>query len=318
MPSSARRYVTIRARASSACVALASIGLVACASHDVARDRVTGAAALTIATTPLALSSDALGHDVVLRVAYPARHGRYPLVIVAPGSAAGNELYSRLTDHWATRGYVVLQLTVPDPNTAATSNRIGDVELVLDSLDEVERRIPALRRSLDRAHIAVAGHDAGAWTALALAAQNRDAARITALVLLDVPTRAGKSPASSWLGISKPTFALTATYDRLAPPRSQSANSSASPRYPPRRIISSRCAISIRASAICSAIMGIMIRRGRPITPPSRRCKTRVPPFSMHIYEIKRPARSGSPKPTGPISSTAAVGSRCNERVAFV
>jgi hypothetical protein len=200
------------------CVALVSIGLVACAGHDVARDRVTGAAALPVSSTPnLVLSSDALGHDVPLRVVYPSRRGFYPLVVVAPGSASGDEVYARLTDHWATRGYVVLQLTDPDPDAGGASRRMADVRLVLDSLDQIEQRIPALHRSLDRAHIAIAGHDAGVSTALALASERRDDARIGALVLIDVPARTGKPPASAWLSIAKPTFALTAAANRPAP-----------------------------------------------------------------------------------------------------
>jgi predicted dienelactone hydrolase len=51
-------------------------------------------------------------------------------------------------------------------NPAAAANRARDISLVLDSLDEVERQIPALQGKMDRARIGVGGHSFGAMTAM--------------------------------------------------------------------------------------------------------------------------------------------------------
>jgi dienelactone hydrolase len=204
---------------------LAAATATACGGHGAVHDRVTGDAAVATAATDLVLGSAALGHDVPVRVVHPARRGRYPLVIIAPGSVAASGAYARLIDHWASRGYVVTQLTDPDPSVPGTVGRMQDVEFVLDSLDDIEKRIPALRHGIDRAHVALAGHDVGGWTALGLGGLKRDDPRIAALVLLDDPgtNRAGKPVVAPWLGTSKPTFVVTGARGDLGPARRPTA-----------------------------------------------------------------------------------------------
>jgi len=224
MPSLSPLRALLR-RAPLTLLGLAIAALAACGGHGAVQDRVTGESALVTAASDLVLSSASLGHDVALRVVRPARRGRYPLVIIAPGSAAANGAYARLIDHWASRAYVVVQLTDPDPSGPGAVGRMQDVEFVLDSLDEIEHRIPALRHGIDRSKVAVAGHDVGGWTALGLGGLKRDDPRISALVLLDDPgaSHAGKPVVAPWLGTSKPTFVVTGARGDLGPARRPTA-----------------------------------------------------------------------------------------------
>jgi pimeloyl-ACP methyl ester carboxylesterase len=117
--------------------------------------------------------------------------------------------YGPLADHWAARGFVVIQPThldsatlglgPDDPRTPRIWRyRIEDLVRVLDELDRIEAVVPGLAGRLDRDQIAVAGHSWGATTASALLgarvlgddAVDADA-RVTAGVLLAVAGTGG-------------------------------------------------------------------------------------------------------------------------------
>lgn len=129
------------------------------------------------------------GKDLQVRVNYPTENGRYPVIAFSHGAGGSKECCSELVRHWAAHGYVVIQMTHadslrlrreqgdPTPPTQALAgavrqlgrpeNRQGrtdDVKFVLDSLGEIENRIPALKGKLDASRIGVGGHSAGALT----------------------------------------------------------------------------------------------------------------------------------------------------------
>jgi dienelactone hydrolase len=147
-------------------------------------------------------------------------------------------MYSRLTDHWASRGYVVLQPTHRDSASlgfqtegrgleqmlGVIRSRILDMRFVLDSLDAIESRIPALKGRIDREKIVAAGHSMGGFTAMSVAGLRlrdpRSGAvlafeepRYDALLLIGDPGNMALLPDEPWGTIAKPTFVATGTND---------------------------------------------------------------------------------------------------------
>lgn len=140
-------------------------------------------------TREMALRDAPRNKDLQVRIHYPAEDGSYPVIAFSHGAGGSKECCSELARHWASHGYVVIQMTHADslrlrreqgdrtPAAQALAgavrqlgrpeNRQGrtdDVKFVLDSLGEIEKRIPALKGKLDSTRIGAGGHSAGALT----------------------------------------------------------------------------------------------------------------------------------------------------------
>jgi predicted dienelactone hydrolase len=122
--------------------------------------------------------------DVLVRYPQPASPrtaASWPLIVFSPAAGASGAAFPDLTAHWASHGYVVVAPThddAPRPGRPGPERvrfdvqqleRLADVELVLDSLDQIERKMSGFhgRRAshIDRERIGIAGHAAGALTA---------------------------------------------------------------------------------------------------------------------------------------------------------
>lgn len=136
-------------------------------------------------------------------VAKPA-DGPFPLIVFSHGMGASKDGFPALSTYLATHGYIVVHPTHADsilldkhnadeevephtgrprPKLRDLSNvkrpkltdvdpydRVADISLVYDSLDTIEQsiedlRLPDGRGKIDRNHLGVAGHSAGAMTA---------------------------------------------------------------------------------------------------------------------------------------------------------
>ena len=102
--------------------------------------------------------------------------------------------------------------------------RVTDMSLVLDALDEVERRIPALAGRLDRQHLIAAGHSVGTQIAMVvtgLRVRNpmteevlqSDETRSGLLIMLSDPGKMAMMPAETWIGSGVPTLLSTGSDD---------------------------------------------------------------------------------------------------------
>lgn len=125
---------------------------------------------------------------------------KLPLIIFSHGAGGSSDAFSELSEHWAGHGYVVIHPTHSDslklrrksgedlsalradPDQLRRNvnivDRIADIRLILDSLEKIEAKFAPLKRGeegrIDRAHMAIAGHSAGAYTAqVALGAKIR-------------------------------------------------------------------------------------------------------------------------------------------------
>jgi predicted dienelactone hydrolase len=140
----------------------------------------------------LVLHDSKRSKDLHVRVFYPEQTGKYPVIVFSHGAGGSQTCCDALTRHWASYGYITIQPTHEDSalqrrNTGEENIRFPpavrealkkpelwegrprDISFVLDSLSSLERRIPGLAGKIDAAHIGVAGHSMGSYTAEAIA-----------------------------------------------------------------------------------------------------------------------------------------------------
>jgi dienelactone hydrolase len=118
--------------------------------------------------------------NLELRVTYPQQRGKYPVILFSHGATGSKDVYQPLATYWASFGYVVVQPThldsykyggrIADRTTIsrAWKDRVDDVVFILDSLGDIEKRLPD-GVTIDGDRIAVAGHSYGAITSQMIA-----------------------------------------------------------------------------------------------------------------------------------------------------
>jgi predicted dienelactone hydrolase len=176
-------------------------------------EATTGATAPVVSVKPVVLPAPGRGDDLQVRVSAPVTGRDLPIIVFSHGYGWSMDGYAPLADHWAARGFAVLQpthldsrtlgLPADDPRTPRIWRiRVEDLTRVIDGLDLLEASVPGLGGRLDRSRIAVAGHSWGAQTAsMLLGARVLDSEgvpgedlsdpRVTAGVLLALTGRGG-------------------------------------------------------------------------------------------------------------------------------
>jgi predicted dienelactone hydrolase len=201
----------------------------------------------------LVLHDAARNKDLHVRIFYPSEgpDGPYPVIVFSHGAGGSDTCCDVLTRHWAGYGYVTLQPTHDDSaqqrrangdsdagflqavrdalkNPALWESRPRDISFLLDSLPEIERRVPALKGRMDARRIGMSGHSMGAFTTEVIVG-----ARI------DLPSRPGASFADpriraalalspqgpgqfgftddSWDAVKLPYMGMTGSLDSLGP-----------------------------------------------------------------------------------------------------
>jgi predicted dienelactone hydrolase len=126
------------------------------------------------------LHDEARNRNIPLKIYYPDAAGPFPVIVFSHGALASKDAYSGLGRYWASFGYVSvhpshadsvadsgfrgnLKAAIGDPR--AWEDRPRDVSFVLDALAHVASFAPQLAGKLDLAHVGVAGHSFGAYTA---------------------------------------------------------------------------------------------------------------------------------------------------------
>ncbi|HEX6347477.1 alpha/beta hydrolase family protein [Umezawaea sp.] len=162
---------------------------------------------------PVVLPTPGRGDDLLVRVSAPTTGDALPVIVFSHGFGSSLDGYAPLVDHWAARGFVVLQpthldsrrlgLTPDDPRYPEIWRiRVEDLSTVVDRLAVLEAALPGLAGRVDHGRLAVAGHSWGAQTAsVLLGARVLDAdghpgedatdPRVKAGVLLAVPGAGG-------------------------------------------------------------------------------------------------------------------------------
>ena len=185
--------------------------------------------------------------ELHLRVFYPNEPGPYPVILFSPDEGDAGSCCEALTRHWASYGYVTLEPRHGGPAVRDVSgreenksslkalrealkeptlwqSRVQDVSFVLDSLSELQNRIPTLAGKIDAEHIGVGGRSMGAFAAVAVGGAFIDLPghpavsfadpRVKAILLLS-PQGPGEFgfTSRSWDHIKLPLLSVTGSLD---------------------------------------------------------------------------------------------------------
>jgi predicted dienelactone hydrolase len=184
----------------------------------------TNTATPTISIAPITLTSLSRPVPLQLRLTIPTTGTSLPIILLSHGHGASNNLsslngYAPLADFWAAHGFAVIQpthlssrsLSLPKETPGAPffwRERVDDMKMILDQLDEIEKAVPFIESRLAHDRIAVVGHSLGGHTASVLLGMRLNdpetdevidlsEPRIKAGVLLAVPGDGGDS-LSEW------------------------------------------------------------------------------------------------------------------------
>ncbi len=110
--------------------------------------------------------------ELSVRVMYPDAEGPFPVIVFSTGMFCTPQLYDRITDHWVSHGYIVVQ-----PNHMDSPNREGkipmeallnifptrmrDVSFLAGSLEEIEAGV-GIDGRMSKDQLGIAGHSFGA------------------------------------------------------------------------------------------------------------------------------------------------------------
>jgi len=199
------------------------------------------------ASKSITLHDSARNKDLPVRVTYPNAPGKVPVIVFSHGAGGSGDGYRGLTEHWASNGYICLQPTHEDSiqlrlqagdrirsrrdvledadNPQRWTARVKDIELILDSFDQIEKLVPEIKGRLDRSHIGVGGHSLGALTSSLIGGaaiqipgnglQSFKDTRAQAILLLSPqgPFLNGFTN-DSWKDLRAPTMLMTGSRDR--------------------------------------------------------------------------------------------------------
>ena len=156
--------------------------------------------------------------DLTLRITYPEADGPFPVILFAHAVRRSRDDFKPLAEHWAANGYVVLQADHADTGRMGADwrDRARDMSFMIDSLGEIESKVPKLASKMDATRIGAGGHLIGAYAACALAGMkgtgfgpgNETAdfmdPRVDAVLLLGPHGRGQELNEKSWEEIDKP------------------------------------------------------------------------------------------------------------------
>jgi hypothetical protein len=156
----------------------------------------------------VSLSTPDAERQLPLRIVYPERGGPFPVIILSHGTFSSGKKYDRVATHWAE----------------VRRTRVADMSRVLDALDEIEARIPALQGRMNRQSLIAAGHSFGTQVAMLVTGlriknptndviTEADEHRFNLLILLSDPGKMALMPEQMWQGSTVPTFMVTGDED---------------------------------------------------------------------------------------------------------
>ena len=173
-----------------------------------------------------------------LRITFPDGGDSLPVILWSHGLFGTKTDYSPLTDHWTENGYICIRpdhsdsralherrMSVKDPEVFKDwRNRPKDLSFILDSLHEIESRIPELRGRIDAKRAGAGGHSYGAHTTQLLAgalihegANNgrRSYAdeRLAAFLIVSPQNLMNEFDVHSWRALERPCMFITGTKD---------------------------------------------------------------------------------------------------------
>jgi predicted dienelactone hydrolase len=189
---------------------------------------------LKIATVPELVLHDAKRKkNLRVRINYPQEGGPFSVIVFSHGAWGSKDGHVMLTELWASHGYITIQPDHADSRALGVKvgdqsvfrewqSRPADVSFILDSLAEIETKVPALKGKLEAKRIGMSGHSYGANTAQLVGGakvyfgnQERSYAdpRVTAVALLSGQGPGEMLTEKSWEHFTKPFLVMTGSRD---------------------------------------------------------------------------------------------------------
>ena len=237
----------------STCLAQAEAG----AAEGVAVRDMARPGLLAVETIDLELkrAQEGAAGSLPVRIHFPKAGGPYPVVLFSHGFGGNKESFAPIGQHWASHGYVVIHPSHADGlgrqemgagggerdatsgrgrrsgllgslnDPASISGRVGDLVLVLDSLDALPKLAPGLVDKVDAKAIAAVGHSFGAYTAMLLGGVTVDLGKEKGKTFFDERVKcilpisaqgAGQQGLTekSWDALKIPMMTITGTRDQ--------------------------------------------------------------------------------------------------------
>jgi predicted dienelactone hydrolase len=173
--------------------------------------------------------------DLRVTVSFPGEGGPFPVIVFSHGAGGNGSYPYPLTRFWTSHGYVCIHPTHADSvslgrgaslsGPVAWENRARDLSFVIDSLDEIVAKIPALAGKMDAGRIGVAGYSYGGHSAQLLGGATLEATdggkprslsdpRPLAFLLLSGPGAGAREfTEQSWKSWTRPLMAVTGSLD---------------------------------------------------------------------------------------------------------
>lgn len=186
---------------------------------------------LQIASKTGEIRREGRSRPIEYRVTYPVAQGQFPLIVFSHGWRGSKEGYKPLAEHWAKRGYTVLQPTFTDSfqylprsewrnafNTQGGrafenwDERAEDVKFLIANL----ARLPEIKGRYDLTKLGIGGHSFGSQTSILLGGggpERYDQAGAKALLLLSPQGKSLLMTERNLGSVSIPTLSVTGSND---------------------------------------------------------------------------------------------------------
>jgi len=205
----------------------------------------------------LSLKDPARQKELSYKVYYPGTGGPYPVILFSHGFGGNKDAFGSIGKHWASYGYVVIHPSHDDglgqrrtaPGSASDDkpaaqprpggllsglnnpekigDRVADLVLILDKLDDLSKSAPGLNGKIDARSIGVGGHSFGAYISMLIGGVTVDLGKDKGKSFYDkrvkciLPISAqgtGQQGLTdkSWEALKLPMMTITGTRDRGA------------------------------------------------------------------------------------------------------
>jgi len=181
------------------------------------------------------------GKPLAIRVYTPVSDGPFPVVVFSHDVGGSKSQHLNLAEFWASHGYVCIHPSHADAldrdqaadvrevakkvrgDRVSWVNRAADVKFIIDSLDKLANKSPALETKIETKRIAVAGHGMGAHTAEVVGGArlnvpgggNLGDPRVDAVLLLSPPGAEFMGLGrGSWQHLRLPMMVMTGSQDK--------------------------------------------------------------------------------------------------------
>ncbi len=213
---------------------------------------------LTVETVDdLTLKDAARKKELSYKVYYPKTGGPFPVILFSHGFGGNKDAFGPIGKHWASHGYVVIHPTHADglgrrkadpkkagddkpaaqprpggllgglSDPAKIGDRVADLVLILDNLDDLPKSVPGLKEKIDAKSIGVGGHSFGAYTAMLIGGVTTDLGKDKGKSFFDKRVKcilpiSGQGTGqqglteASWDALKLPMMTITGTRDQGA------------------------------------------------------------------------------------------------------